>query len=539
MSIIERIKSLRKKTDGGTKEVEPIKIKHVSLSNYLKKRFVQDYGEISKIISQTSVDRNYGVLPPAWIKLFPKDKDTIREATIKIRKALSDFSQKTFSEGRTPVKNFNKAMKRLSKELSKILKVDTEVSYLAEGHYGKVFKIVTNGKDAFTLKTFHKDYNSFWARRNEHGEMFEVPRALFVSKNTPRKTFAKFYMGKVGDEKTREDSFILSLFQDEKNSKNITPDHHYKNKTQENILRDKNKHFILSMTSLVMSYNASPSNKVKDTNIDLGTLKLNKELLDKEFRKIAKEVALVLGNDDVEEAKKLKEQYKDNEKFEKVNAFFHNHFENRYLDFPDYRLRPKAAMKELGIKGSTPEKCWTLDRWGDEDYSEAFKYFSVEEVIGYQILSGKSKEMLEEEEFYTEDMINESLEVLVKDTLDEIIEETSIKEKYKTADNLGEIIIDGGFSLDAIDQSMIVNALEANVEEELLLKIGFDGEQISSAKKTAVTPRLERLQLVKLCNNFLNGKWLKHIGKMAQRKTLKQALMSLKPQIKKLRLIKA
>lgn len=184
--------------------------KHVSLTNFFKSRFCDNYMANLEVIRQCNVSRDAGCLPPEWIARIPKGQTAAQ--TKAISALLQNFAKATYSVRYTPDYLFTGAAKQLSEELSKILNCSIGVSFLNEGAVGKAFKITTaNENKALVLKINHA--NPQIRPGDGHGTQIETAIGIFASRSNDRKKFAKNYFGRIGEARDT-DSFLLSRFID-------------------------------------------------------------------------------------------------------------------------------------------------------------------------------------------------------------------------------------------------------------------------------------------------------------------------------------
>ncbi|MDL2295561.1 leucine-rich repeat domain-containing protein [Lachnospiraceae bacterium OttesenSCG-928-E19] len=145
-----------------------------SVTKYIKNHPLNNNG-MYKLVADGSKSDNPGSFPYEWLN--GADKSEYGKITQKLH---SLFSRATFEMYDKDDSLKGDVIRKLSSDLCQITGKDINISYFNSGHFGKVFKMVTDGSDqAYALKIYHcdRDYSLF----NFYDHNTEIQNSFLLS----------------------------------------------------------------------------------------------------------------------------------------------------------------------------------------------------------------------------------------------------------------------------------------------------------------------------------------------------------------------
>ena len=177
-----------------------------NLLHFLKKK-LRSYDEIVNFLKNvSSEERMIGCLPEKWIKLF--DRSKIGEKTKEIQGIFSAFARSEYTPYNFKVQINAENIKKLSKDLEKVLGKPCSISFVGSGLSGKVYRIKCAGED-IALKTYYSNTPTYLL--NLTGKTKEVANAVALNYTLKPNQRVRFYFGKIAIGK-EPDGFMITEF---------------------------------------------------------------------------------------------------------------------------------------------------------------------------------------------------------------------------------------------------------------------------------------------------------------------------------------
>ncbi len=333
-----------------------------NLTNELEKSHYSS-DEIRELLQNNpQISRTVGKLPQFWGRKLAGNYGIAA-----VDKCFSDF-----------VKNRDNSA--LEQNLKNILGEDVSVKLLGSGQFGAGYEIDVNGTK-YVLKAFHSKpgmVNDGSAKTQAlHGNYAELASAVYASKHAGKNEFARFYMGKFGE---NNDGYMLTKF--------ISP----------NEMANRNEFKFSSLTSRMISSDKKSDNVYGKTVIDYGASRPN-AVLDKfsaqEF-KITKQLAAALDSGNEKELDRIIEQYGKSDSFKNPVEFIKiaildNILQGYYKDGTytyniDVFASKKDLLAKLGINYLPDIRL--LSRYKNAEAGQLAKHYGLTRKQFYKVIWG-------------------------------------------------------------------------------------------------------------------------------------------------------